>query len=441
MNSRRLILDVHALQNVPPSNLNRDDTGAPKTAVYGGAVRARVSSQAWKRATRTYFGNVLDPSELGVRTKRVAELLAGRITRLDSSIDERAAWKLAVAALKAAGIKEIKPPQRKADEAKKNGGPEPAPESEYLLFLSSHQVGALAELAVEGATDIDAFLKVKENKARAKKAADSRHSIDVALFGRMIADSADLNVDAATQVAHALSVHQVANESDYYTAVDDENREEETGAGMIGTVDFNSATLYRYAAVDINLLEKNLGQSLDESDSPATPVRRAVEAFLDGFVSSLPSGKINTFGNHTLPDAVIVKLRTTRPISFVSAFEEPVTADRESAGGHMRGAAERLAAYIPRIEAAYGDEDSTRTWVLHVAPAVEKLAGLGTEAPSLKKLVAAVGAAVAEKLDELPERRGSSACSPCCSPDRSSPGAPPPASPAAPPRTPPPKAA
>ncbi|WP_329811985.1 type I-E CRISPR-associated protein Cas7/Cse4/CasC [Streptomyces sp. GSL17-113] len=406
MNSRRLILDVHALQNVPPSNLNRDDTGAPKTAVYGGAVRARVSSQAWKRATRTYFGNVLDPSELGVRTKRVAELLAGRITRLDSSIDERAAWKLAVAVLKAAGIKEIKPPQRKADEAKKNGAPEPAPESEYLLFLSSHQVGALAELAVEGATDIDAFLKIKENKARAKKAADSRHSIDVALFGRMIADSADLNVDAATQVAHALSVHQVANESDYYTAVDDENREEETGAGMIGTVDFNSATLYRYAAVDINLLEKNLGQSLDESDSPATPVRRAVEAFLDGFVSSLPSGKINTFGNHALPDAVIVKLRTTRPISFVSAFEEPVTADRESAGGHMRGAAERLAAYIPRVEAAYGDEDSTRTWVLHVAPAAEKLAGLGTEAPSLKKLVTAVGAAVAEKLDELPERRG-----------------------------------
>jgi CRISPR system Cascade subunit CasC len=394
--THRLILDVHALQNVPPSNLNRDDTGAPKTAVYGGVTRARVSSQAWKRATRRYFTQLLDPSELGVRTKRVAELLAERITALQPGIDQEQALALAAEVLQTGTGSKIEPPKRKADAAKKNGDPVPAPESSYLMFLSARQLELLAELAVEGADDIKAFFKDKDAKARAKKIADGRHSVDIALFGRMVADSTDLNVDAAAQVAHALSVHRAETESDYFTAVDDRNLDSEPGAGMIGTVDFNSATLYRYAALDIDLLARNLGQGLDE-DQPATPVRRAVEAFVDGFISSLPTGKINTFGNHTLPDAVVVKLRTARPVSFVSAFEKPVTADES--GGHMEGACARLADYIPELERAYGDPDGL-TWVLRVGTATAKLSSLGTEAPSLSTLVSSVGQAVADRLEQ-----------------------------------------
>jgi CRISPR system Cascade subunit CasC len=241
----RLILDVHALQNVPPSNLNRDDTGAPKTALYGGVIRARVSSQAWKRATRRYFTQLLEPSELGVRTKRVAELLAERITVLRPDVDAPKALELAAEVLQTATGSKIEPPKRKADAAKKNGEPAPAPESSYLMFLSSRQLDLLAALAVEGADDIKAYLKDKDAKARAKKIADSRHSVDIALFGRMVADSTDLGVDAAAQVAHALSVHRAETESDYFTAVDDRNLDSEPGAGMIGTVDFNSATLRR----------------------------------------------------------------------------------------------------------------------------------------------------------------------------------------------------
>ncbi|MGW5609443.1 type I-E CRISPR-associated protein Cas7/Cse4/CasC [Streptomyces sp. NPDC003753] len=392
----RLILDVHALQNVPPSNLNRDDTGAPKTCIYGGVTRARVSSQAWKRATRRYFTQLLDPAELGVRTKRVAELLAERITVLKPDLDETQALALAAEVLQTATGSKIEPPKRKADAAKKNGEPAPAPESSYLMFLSSRQLDLLAALAVEGADDIKAHLKDKDAKARAKKITDSRHSVDIALFGRMVADSTDLGVDAAAQVAHALSVHRAETESDYFTAVDDRNLDSEPGAGMIGTVDFNSATLYRYAAVDVDLLARNLGQGLDE-DEPATPVRRALEAFVDGFVSSLPTGKINTFGNHTLPDAVVVKLRTARPVSFVSAFEKPVVADEF--GGHMEAACARLADYVPELERAYG-EDNCATWVLRVGPATAKLASLGTEAPSLSALVSAVGQAVADRLEQ-----------------------------------------
>ncbi|MFP8906689.1 type I-E CRISPR-associated protein Cas7/Cse4/CasC [Streptomyces atacamensis] len=390
----RTIIDVHVLQTVPPSNLNRDDTGSPKTAVYGGVRRARVSSQAWKRATRRSFDDLLDPAELGVRTKRVAELLADRIKPALPDLSDAERLALAAETVQVATGSKIEVPKRKAESAKKKGEEEPAPESSYLMFLSSRQLDALAALAAEGADDIKKFLKDKGNKARAKQIADTRHSVDIALFGRMVADSTDINVDAATQVAHAISVHAVENESDYYTAVDDRNTDAEPGAGMIGTVDFNSATLYRYAAVDVDLLRRNLGKGLREDESAAEPVRRAVQAFLHGFVASLPTGKINTFGNHTLPDAVIVKLRTTRPVSFVAAFEEPVTADLT--GGHLKAACEKLAEYIPDLERAYGG-DGDPAWVLRIGPATAKLAGLGTET-TLTELVDAVGAAVAERL-------------------------------------------
>jgi CRISPR system Cascade subunit CasC len=393
----RIFLDVHALQTVPPSNINRDDTGAPKTAVYGGVPRARVSSQAWKRATRTYFEgeHLLDASELGVRTKKIVEAVAGRITALDPSLTDETALRIADETVKATGLK-TEVPKRKADSAKE-GEPDPAPEAKYLVFLSARQLDGLARLAVDGAADITAFLKDKKNKDKAKELADTRHSVDIALFGRMVADVPDINVDAAVQVAHAISVHRVENESDYYTAVDDENTDAETGAGMIGTVDFNSATLYRYAALGVHQLAANLGQGLRKDEPRTEPVRRAVEAFVHGFVASLPTGKINTFGHHTLPDAVIVKLRTTRPVSFVAAFEDPVRGDQ---GGHVREASERLAEYIPDIERAYGDEDSTLTWVLRVGPNTQKLAGIGTESDNLGELVAAVGKAVVERLEK-----------------------------------------
>ncbi|WP_059010271.1 type I-E CRISPR-associated protein Cas7/Cse4/CasC [Streptomyces specialis] len=389
----RTILDVHVLQTVPPSNLNRDDTGSPKSAVYGGVRRSRVSSQAWKRSTRHAFADLLDASDLGVRTKRVAELLAGRITALRPELTNAEALVLAAETVHAATGSKIEVPKRKAEAAKKSGKEEPAPESSYLMFLSARQLDGLAELAVAGAADIKAFLKEKENKNRARQIADTRHSVDIALFGRMVADSADINVDAAAQVAHAISVHRVENESDYYTAVDDRNTDAEPGAGMIGTVDFNSAVLYRYAALDVDRLRDNLGKGLREDEPVTEPTRRAVEAFVHGFIASLPTGKINTFAHHTLPDAVIVKIRGARPISFVSAFERPVTMGQD--GGYLLGACERLVEYIPGIEHAYGVE-ADATWVLRVGAGTEKLSALGVEL-SLPDLITAVGKAVTDR--------------------------------------------
>lgn len=393
----RTIIEVHALQTVPPSCLNRDDTGTPKTAVYGGVLRARVSSQAWKRATRRDFHNLLDPSELGVRTRKVAELLAERIRGLDDSIEQGEAWALAAETIQTATGSKIEVPKRNAGKGKE--GPEPAPESKYLMFLSARQLDGLAELAVKGRDDIKAYFKDKANKDLAKQTANTRHSVDIALFGRMVADGADINVDAAAQVAHAISVHRVENESDYYTAVDDYKTREtdDLGAGMIGTVEFNSATLYRYAAVDVDLLRKNLGVGLREDEPVTEPVRRAVEAFVQCFITSLPTGKINTFGNHTLPEAVLVKIRSSRPVNFVAAFEEPCRAEPET-GGHTRQASETLAFYVPEVERAYGLTEDAPAWLLRVGKNTQALSGLGIEL-SLPDLVTAVGTEIARRQD------------------------------------------
>jgi CRISPR system Cascade subunit CasC len=165
---------------------------------------------------------------------------------------------------------------------------------------------------------------------------------------------------------------------------------------MIGTVDFNSATLYRYAALDVDRLRDNLGVGLREDEPLTEPVRRAVRAFLKGFVASMPTGKINTFGNHTLPEAVLVTLRSARPISFVAAFEEPVLAPH-AVGGHLRGACTQLLAHVSDIEKAY-DVSGDPSWVLRVGAATEPLAALGTDV-TLDGLLDAVGAAVADRLN------------------------------------------
>lgn len=330
-----LSLDIHVLQTVPPSCINRDDTNSPKTAVFGGVRRARVSSQAWKRATRVAFDQSYDRSELGVRTKRVVELLATEIESQARDLSDEKPAELAAAALKAAGIK-LTAPKRGKDEE------QPFEESGYLLFLSRSQVRRLAELAVAAERSGGTGGVSKKDAQRIFK---ETNSVDVALFGRMVADVSDLRVDAACQVAHALSTHAVETEFDYFTAVDDHKQEdddEDAGAGMIGTVEFNSSTLYRYATINIPQLEKNLG------DREAS--LRAIEAFVEAFVTSMPTGKQNTFANRTLPELIHIALRDDQPISLVGAFEQPVSAT----GGHAHASARALQAWAQQVTEAYG---------------------------------------------------------------------------------------
>ncbi|MFT4135341.1 type I-E CRISPR-associated protein Cas7/Cse4/CasC [Microbacterium sp.] len=376
----RTIIDINILQTVPPSNINRDDTGSPKTAVYGGVRRARVSSQAWKRATRRAFADLLDKENLGTRTKRVVELLADRVREKDASISAERAEELAALTFKAAGIK-LQAPRKST---KENPLPE---ESGYLLFVSARQLDRLAEIAVAAHSSDDADASIKA--AGVKKSLDLDNSVDLALFGRMVADASDLNVDAAAQVAHAISVHPVENEFDYFTAVDDHkdaDDEEDAGAGMIGTVEFNSSTLYRYATVDVNRLRDNLG------DDEAT--RRAVEAFVQAFSRSLPTGKQNTFANRTLPDAIVISVRDAQPVNLAGAFEEAIT----TSSGRLKAASAALASQATSVDDAFGTTP-VKTWVIRVSEATDALDALG-DRTSLDAAVTALGSLVAERLAE-----------------------------------------
>ena len=329
-----IVIDIHALQTVPPSLINRDDTGAPKSAVFGGVPRQRVSSQSWKRAIRRYFEDNFDAAQIGDRSKRLPEKIALRLEQAGLEQDE--AIKRVEDLFKAAGIKTAVEKPKKNDDSEDK--PSPYPRTGYLLFLSQQQIDHAVEelLARDGE---------KPSKAEAKAILDTDHSVDMAMFGRMVADDAAYNVDASVQVAHAIGIHGSTPDFDYFTAVDDLAEEgEETGAGMIGTVQMMSSTMYRYATINFDGLTDNL-ESVDTA-------RLTVEHFIEAFVSSMPTGKINTFANQTLPELVYVAVRDTRPISLVNAFEVPVEADQGAS--RRKVAADRLAQEARDVESVYG---------------------------------------------------------------------------------------
>ena len=315
--NKRLYVDIHVLQTVPPSCVNRDDTGSPKTAVYGGVPRARVSSQAWKRAVRQMFMQNMAQAEVGIRTKYVFDLLVKEILALDPGAK---AEKLAKDALDEAKV---------TVKAKKTGDPMV---TDALFFISPAQLKALARLAVDGVKDKKAF----------QAALNDAPALDVALFGRMVASNPELNTDASCQVAHAISTHTVHNEYDYFTAVDDCSPADNAGAAHLDTVEFNSATLYRYATVCVSDLAATLNGD----------AAQAVRDFADAFITSMPTGKQNTFANRTLPDFVYVTVREDQPVNLAGAFEQPVEAGRE---GYMQRSVQALTAYAGRMYAAFAD--------------------------------------------------------------------------------------
>lgn len=310
-------VDIHVLQDLPPSNINRDENGTPKHATYGGVERLRVSSQAWKRATRKHFQAHLDEGELGVRTRRLRSLLAQLL--VERGLSEADADAKALMGMAALGLKAGK---------KENEG-------QYLLFAGRAQLGQLADALVDAA---DA------KEVDAKGLLGSVHPLDVALFGRMIADMTQLNVDAAAQVAHAISTHPAQTQFDYFTAVDDLQEKDEMGAGMIGTVEFSSATVYRFATVGLEQLIENMGD--------ADAANEGVGQFIRSFILSMPTGHQNSFAARTRPGLVAVVVREDQPVNLVSAFETPV---RGRTGGVMEESQRALAAHFSSELERWGD--------------------------------------------------------------------------------------
>jgi CRISPR system Cascade subunit CasC len=375
----KTLIEIHALQNFAPSNLNRDDTGAPKDALFGGTRRARVSSQCLKRAVRQYFESLVRShdwarEDLAVRTKRVSQeltsALKGRGRREAEAIEK---VRLALAAVEL-GLKE-------------DG------KSEYLLFLGRREIAEVARIIDEQwdsimsgdpPTEGKKAGKAKKQAAKGaapelKKALDSvfngGKAVDVALFGRMLADMPENNQHAACQVAHAISTHTVEREFDFYTAVDDLQPDDTTGADMMGTVEFNSACFYRYAVVDWEKLVENL-----QGDTELAA--KGLRGFVEGFVVAEPTGKQNTFAAHNPPELVAVSVRhNSAPRNLANAFETAVAVRKGES--LTRRSTEELVRKGKMLQDAFGGEG--KTFVLNLTGASPD--GFGTEVSTLKNLL------------------------------------------------------
>ena len=304
--------------------------------MFGGYRRSRISSQCLKRAIRLTFSNanLLKPEELGLRTRNIVSLLEGKLA--DKGILE--ATPAIENVLKILELK-LKPSKSKS----KEDAPK-SPQTEYLLFLSNSAIAELADLIVEHHDVLIVDKVPREIKKAIEECVSSASAVDVALFGRMLADRKELNVDAAAQVAHAISTHRVDRESDFFTAVDDWTQADEADAGMLGTVEFNSSCQYRYAVVNYDQLLRNLG-------GDNVLARRGLLAFLKAAVQAIPSGKQNTFAAHNLPSFIAVAVHEGQPVSLANAFEMPV---KPGHNGLAAASVIELQKHTDRLREAYG---------------------------------------------------------------------------------------
>lgn len=364
-----MLVELHLLQNFAPSNLNRDDTGSPKDCEFGGYRRARISSQCLKRAIRTAFKDeALLPKEhsaqMAYRTKRITDELVKRLGAQGKP--EAEARPVVEKLLRGIGLG--------FDEKDKD-------KTQYPLFLGEREIAGVVILCLrhwdtlqQDARPPDAVKAPaplgrrssreakKEGKAAVppevsnalRRLLDGGKAVDLALFGRMLADLPDRNIDAACQVAHALSTNKVSVEFDYYTAVDDLKPEETAGANMIGTVEFNSACYYRYANV-------NLGQLRENLHGDAELAEKTLEAFIRASVEAIPTGKQNSMAAQNPPSLVFAVVRDAGLWSLANAFARPVWPG--GTGDLVQLSVGRLDEYWGRLTRVYGKQVIRGKWV------------------------------------------------------------------------------
>lgn len=338
-----MFIELHLLQNFAPANLNRDDTGTPKDCIFGGVRRARISSQCLKRAMReTPVFTQTTKLENAARTKNLIQEKLKKGLPADQAAAPEADTIL---------TKLVEGLFSKMDKAK----------TAVLLYVSPQEVSSICAAVVNNwnalsdAKQRDGTLAqlVKELNKQFK---DRTSAPDIALFGRMLAEHPELNIDAACQVAHAISTHRISMEMDFYTAVDDLSQDDTSGAGMMGFTGYDSACFYRYARLDVAQLHKNLS-TVDEVTA------RTVEGFLRATIEAVPTGKQNSFAAHNPPSLIMAVVRNGgMGWSLANAFERPISVDRN--GGYVAASARSLDEYWQRLCMIYGDTSVANVAVL-----------------------------------------------------------------------------
>lgn len=342
-------IQLHLLTSYPPSNLNRDDLGRPKTAFMGGARRLRVSSQSLKRHWRTsdLFEAAVDGHK-GTRTKRLGKQVYDRMK--DAGADEK------VAGSSAEKIASVFGKLRKVEKGEKHEY-----EIEQLVHVGPEELAALEGLAdalgAENREPTDEELK--------ELLAQRPTAVDVALFGRMLAAAPSYNVEAACQVAHAITVHAAEVEDDYFTAVDDLNSgDDDRGAAHIGEAGFAAGLFYLYICIDRDLLIENLRGNEELAD-------RAIAALVESAVKISPKGKQNSFGSRAHASYLLAEKGAQQPRSLAASFLQPVNGE-----GQAVKAIEKLERQAQAFDDAYG-AGADRRFILSATPEYDtcKLSG------------------------------------------------------------------
>ena len=375
-----MFVELHLLQNFAPSNLNRSDTGSPKDCTFGGYRRARISSQCIKRAIRhhkSFEETILQAAgEKGIRTKRVLLRLAELLS--DSGYQEQDIFRVGEIILGAVKVT-MDNKQKEADDGEKAK----YKKTQYLLYLTESEIASLANIVLEywneltaleiSSVSLEASLeektKQKTNKAKEKsdkknlvpkeiqkKIEDALHkhsrlAADIALFGRMVADDKDMNIDAACQVAHAISTNQIASmEMDFFTAVDDLLPSDTAGSDMMGIVEFNSACYYRYAQINLDILLRNLPKQKDVAIA-------AIKGFIKAAAEATPTGMQNSMAAQNPPSYIRVFIRSEgSPWSLANAFIKPVRVTDDEDADLITKSIVKLETYLAKLQNAYGKE-------------------------------------------------------------------------------------
>lgn len=318
-------VQLHFLTAYPPSNLNRDDLGRPKTAVMGGANRLRVSSQSLKRAWRTsdVFQSAM-ADNLGVRTKWIGkEWVFDRLVENGIKEKEATAWAKMIAGQfgKVGG--------KKGDEAVT---------IEQLAHVSPEERKAVESLVEKLIAE-----KRAPEEGELELLRHENSAADIALFGRMLASHTAFNMEAAAQVAHAVTVHKCAVEDDYFTAVDDLNTgEEDAGAAHVGETEFGSGLFYLYACIDRELLVENLG-------GDRATANKALAALIESAATVSPTGKQNSFASRARASYILCECGNQQPRSLAVAFYAPVKGDNL-----LEKSVKALREEREKMDAAYG---------------------------------------------------------------------------------------
>ena len=323
-------LQLHLLTVYGPSNLNRDDTGRPKSVVFGGVPRLRISSQSLKRAWRTssVFAEKLE-GHLADRTQRLGKDVLDRLVEGGMDADEA----MKVARNIAGAFGKIK--------SEKDSQPTFI---EQLAFVSPEERARAFALADQALEQTRSGEPVTEHKAddllqRTDTAAD------IAMFGRMLADSPKFNREAAVQVAHAITTHRAIAEDDYYTAVDDlKSREEpdDAGAGFVGVQEFGSGVFYLYICADRGLLLSNLGDSRSIRDASLAALAQAA-------ATVAPRGKQASFASHARAIYALAEKGSAQPRSLAAAFLDPV-----DGANQVVQSIQAIEDFRNRLDTAYG---------------------------------------------------------------------------------------